>query len=463
MNHNVLLVEPDFPYPAKSKNRANEIHKNFVPIGLLKLGAYYEKKGCNVKLIRGKQDENNFSPDLILVTSLFTYWSKFVWDTIRYYRVLFPKANIYVGGIYSTLHYDKDYFKNLLKKYKVKCHVGLHKSADKLYPAYSLLGSKIDHHLTHTMRGCIRKCSFCGTWKLEPKRYDKTPDELIKELSTVGKNKVIFFDNNFLANKHIIQILKDLRGLRIKGRKMVYESQSGFDGRLLEKDPGFAEMLKKANFQNIRFAWDNGVSEHTSIKRQLNYLTSAGYNAKDISVFTIYNYNISYKDMLKKLDYCKKWGIQIADCRYRPLDSTDDRYNPQAKSGQDENSYYIHTQGGWTDNKVRDFRRRVRQHNIWIRYGRDKKVQYNKNLEKWSDIHNTFKFFKLGRPPKLEELNNSKWQKRIRLMNKVKNYYKKHNKYSLDFHLFTLKERDRKLEELTDDIESGHQLSLINE
>jgi len=37
MNHNVLLVEPEFPYPAKSKHRANEIHKNFVPIGLLKL------------------------------------------------------------------------------------------------------------------------------------------------------------------------------------------------------------------------------------------------------------------------------------------------------------------------------------------------------------------------------------------------------------------------------------------
>lgn len=261
-----------------------------------------------------------------------------MWDTIKYYRDLFPKIKIYLGGIYATLHSDRDYFKNLLKKYKVKCHVGLHKNAEHSYPDYSLLSSKINHHVTHAMRGCIRKCSFCGAWKLEPKRYDKTPDELLKELSIIGKNRVIFFDNNFLANKHIKEILKDLSELRIKGTKMVYESQSGFDGRLLEKDPVLSEMLKKANFQNIRFAWDNAVSEYSSIKRQLSYLTNAGYKAEDISVFVIYNFNISYEDMLKKLE----WGVQIADCRYRPLDSIDDNFqaafyqleqkNPAAKS-----------------------------------------------------------------------------------------------------------------------------------
>ena len=38
----VLLVEPDFPYPSKSKNKADHIHKNFVPIGLLKFGSFYK-------------------------------------------------------------------------------------------------------------------------------------------------------------------------------------------------------------------------------------------------------------------------------------------------------------------------------------------------------------------------------------------------------------------------------------
>lgn len=43
-------------------------------------------------------------------------------------------------------------------------------------------------------------------------------------------------------------------------------------------------------------------------------------------------------------------------------------------------------------------------------------------MEKWSAIHNTFKFFKLGPPPRLEKINKSKkLQERIYLLNRVKN------------------------------------------
>ena len=49
---NVLLVEPNFPIPNKSRN-----HSNFLPIGLLKIAAYLREKSINVKLIRF--DEKN--------------------------------------------------------------------------------------------------------------------------------------------------------------------------------------------------------------------------------------------------------------------------------------------------------------------------------------------------------------------------------------------------------------------
>ncbi|MHA1881871.1 MAG: Fe-S oxidoreductase, partial [Candidatus Thorarchaeota archaeon] len=165
---NILLVEPDFPYPNKSKNRANQVHKNFVPIGLLKLGTYYKSLGCRVRLVRGNisaKELRYFKPSLILITSIFTYWSKWVWETIEYYRNLFPEVSIMLGGIYATLHHDKEYFKSQLKHYNVKCHVGLHSEAEECYPDYSLLNDEIDHHVTHAMRGCIRKCAFCGVWR----------------------------------------------------------------------------------------------------------------------------------------------------------------------------------------------------------------------------------------------------------------------------------------------------------
>ena len=43
-----LLIEPDFPIPKKSKN-----HKNFLPIGLLKIATYFIENGHQVILKRG--------------------------------------------------------------------------------------------------------------------------------------------------------------------------------------------------------------------------------------------------------------------------------------------------------------------------------------------------------------------------------------------------------------------------
>jgi hypothetical protein len=297
------------------------------------------------------------------------------------------------------------------------------------------------------MRGCIRRCSFCGVWKIEPKRIYKTSEELIKEIKTIGKNKVIFFDNNLLANKNIKKILKDLGELRVNSKPVSFECQSGFDGRLLENDPELAVLLKKARFNSVRIAWDNSVSDSSSIKNQLSCLASAGYNPKDVFVFMIYNYDIPYEKMLKKLYYCKKWGVQIADCRYRPLDSVKDDYNPgKFRSGQTGEDYYIHTEGGWTDKKIRDFRRKIRHHNIWVRYAKDKGLAYDKRMEKWSSIHNTFKFFHMGRPPQLEVIEKSPtWKRRLEMMNRVKNYYKKQNLNTLDFSSFTKKRIDEEL------------------
>ena len=48
----VLLVEPNFPIPNKSRN-----HKNFLPIGLLKIAAYLRTKDIDVKLIRFDNDD----------------------------------------------------------------------------------------------------------------------------------------------------------------------------------------------------------------------------------------------------------------------------------------------------------------------------------------------------------------------------------------------------------------------
>ena len=420
----ILLVEPDFPYPNKSKNKANQIHKNFVPIGLLKFATMYKAKGDKVKLVRGKKEKSGigFVPSEILVTSIFTYWSEYAWECISHYRKIFPRANIKLGGIYATLHRDTEKLKDLAHKFKVKVYKGVNKEAEKYLPDYSILPS-VEYHATHMMRGCIRKCNFCGTWKLEPERENKSKDEIINELTKIGKTKVIFYDNNILANPNIKEILKEFINFRVDGEPVIFESQSGFDGRLLEKNPELANLIRKARFQNVRIAWDNGLEDKYSVRKQVDILIKAGYASKDISIFMIYNFAIPYEDMLKKIESCREWGVQITDCRYRPLDIDYDNYNPHMRDGQPFGSYYIHEKTGWTDKKIRYFRSNVRKHNIWVRYAKDKGKEYDNKMEKWSAINNTYKFFSLGRPPYMERIERSAFlKKKIRLLNKIKNY-----------------------------------------
>ncbi len=446
---NILLIEPSFPYPNKSKNQAGEIHRNFVPVGLLKLGALYKEQGADVKLVRGNIEKSDigFVPTKIFVTSIFTYWSKCVWETVAHYRLLFPRAEITIGGIYATLHHKRQYFKKKLTEYRSHCHVGLHEEAEKYNPDYSLLESDVDHHVTHAMRGCIRRCSFCGTWRIEPKRYDKPVEELVDEIKAVGKNKVIFFDNNFLAHGKIMEMLEGLANIRISGRPISYESQSGFDGRLLLKKPMYANLLKKAGFKNVRIAWDSSFAKHRSIKKQIDVLSNAGYCPKEIAIFMIYNYDTSYETMIRKLDKCSEWGVQINDCRYRPLNAKYDNYDPRKyKAGQTSEDYYIHTKGEWTDKKIRHFRRKVRRHNIWIRYAKDKGFKYDRNMERWSAIRNTFKYYGMGRPSRFALIEKSPTRlNRIRMMNKVKNYNTKKSLPSPDFSDLTKPEIDKKL------------------
>jgi hypothetical protein len=355
----ILLVEPHFPIPAKSKN-----HKNFLPIGLLKLYDYYKSIGYNPKLVRGNKGKEEigqrFRPRQIMVTSLFTYWSEYVKASIEHYKKLFPKAEIIVGGIYASL------MPNHCKEYTGcdEVFVGIHEKAEgyasKNHLSYKILDNPhpIDFQIIHASRGCVRKCRFCGTWKIEPQLIFK---KSVKE--EICSKKLIFYDNNLLENPFIENILNEIIQERENRNFIICESQSGFDGRVLLSKPHLAILLKKAGFINPRIAWDWGFSYYKEIKSQIDVLKDAGYRNNEIYVFMVYNWDLPFKEMEKKRVKCWEWKVQIADCRFRPLDQVFDNYDP--RKVQTDKDYFIHK--NWSDQEVKQFRRNVRRHNICIR------------------------------------------------------------------------------------------------
>lgn len=362
-----LLIEPDFPVSRKSKN-----HKDYLPIGLLKIARYLQDQGHYVTLVRGNNIiigdfdwDKAGSPDEIWITSLFTYWAKYVKKSVQYYKELFPKAVIKVGGIYASLRPPEE-----VKDYTGcdEVHQGVIPQVEEYakdhFPSYDILKDvnphPVDYQILHASRGCTRHCEFCGTWKIEP-RFE--PKRSIK--NEVQFSKVIFYDNNFLMNPYIEDILEELIDLKSRGEIKWVESQSGLDGRILQKKPHLGKMLKKAGFRYPRIAWDGRYTEKKSIKKQIGILIENGYHPRDIFIFMIYNHEIPFREMEKKRIECWKWRVQMSDCRFRPLEQMHDDYNPYKRS-QESNAYHIHQ--GWTDQLVRQFRRNVRRQNICVRY-----------------------------------------------------------------------------------------------
>ncbi|RLE53976.1 MAG: Fe-S oxidoreductase, partial [Candidatus Methanomethylicota archaeon] len=88
-------------------------------------------------------------------------------------------------------------------------------------------------------------------------------------------------------------------------------------------------MIREAGFRYPRIAWDWEYSQYLKIEKQINLLKDAGYRSYDIYVFMLYNWDIPFEEMEKKRIKCWEWKVQIADCRYRPLDQTFDNYNPR--------------------------------------------------------------------------------------------------------------------------------------
>ena len=378
MRKKFLLVEPNFPVPAKSKN-----HKDFLPIGLLKIGAFHRANGDSVKLVRGEKTQKEiastgkdrwYKPDKILITSLFTYWKRYVEESVKHYHDLYGEVEIEIGGIYASLMPDDcAEIEGVNSVFE-----GIHPEADSYAPAYDLVPINphpIDYQIIHSSRGCLRECSFCGTWKIEPEFTSKPS---IKD--EIYKKKVVFYDNNLLMNPDIDTILDELIELKKEQIIKWCESQSGFDGRVLVENPPLAMKLKKAGFKDVRIAWDGSYSLKNKIEEQLNVLTNAGYQPKELFVFILYNWDIPFEEIEKKRIQCFEWGVQISDCRYRPLTRTDDNYNPIAyRTGQTNKDYHIHSDGGWTDAKVRQFRKNVRRQNICVRHSFP---FYSKDLER---------------------------------------------------------------------------------
>jgi hypothetical protein len=294
MANHILLVEPAY-------------YSKFPPIGLLKLSTYHKSKKDTTEYIDFKnKDQRNPKkiPNKIYVTSLFTWARQPVWDAIAYYKNKFPDAEVWLGGIYASLLPEHAKLSGADRIYH-----GLFPEAENVLPDYDLV-PQWDGSIIFSSRGCCNACDFCAVPRLEGKM--NSLKKSIKPFVLDRHSKIIFFDNNFLANKHRMDIFKEL----IDFDKKVDFNQ-GIDARLITEP--VAKMIGSLKLDStVRLAYDS-YNQQKYVKRAVDRLLNIGIKKRDIFVYTLFNYTDTPDEFFNRVREILNWGVVCYPMRYESL------------------------------------------------------------------------------------------------------------------------------------------------
>lgn len=285
---NYLLVEPGLP-------------GNAYNIALMKWARWCEDNNINYEYVRGLV-KPKIKPDKILMSCVFTFYSKKYEQTIDYYLKMFPEAKFLVGGVFPTLNpewFDKPKWDALpffgSQEKKVEVHRGIHEDIEHLVPKYNAniidedsfkansTRKKVDYRRKkiplYASRGCVNKCGYCVVPMLEGKMRSFPS---IKDTLEIGRRElpnatsVVLYDNNFTEHEYLDNIVDelvecglpvDIHGLHVdsftekvakKLSQIEWASQSGkmpyirFSFDKLKYEEGFYKAFKLVNKHNIK-------------------------------------------------------------------------------------------------------------------------------------------------------------------------------------------------------------------
>lgn len=302
----ILLVEPEY-------------YTKFPPLGLMKLASYHKSRGDDVEYVRGIDNNLNFYPDKIEITSLFTYAWQPVHKAIEFYKNKFPDANMALGGIYASLMPGR--IKTIYPFLDI--HVGLCEKAEHYMPDYDILnGTKKwndwDGSMIFSSRGCVRRCPFCVVPRIEGHISPALSD--IQNYVYPGHKRIILLDNNLLASPNWRQVLKELKDIGLPT-----DFNQGLDARLVDEEK--AGMLADLKSATYRFAYDY-LGEGESVFAAVDMLSDQGIKIRRILIYSLYNFYDESKaiedtpeTLLKRIRDVLEMGCASYPMRFEPLDS----------------------------------------------------------------------------------------------------------------------------------------------
>ena len=403
------------------------IHAKAYNIALMKYARWCENNNYEYQYVRGMVNPD-IVPDEILMSCVFTYYSKKVEQTIDYYLKMFPNVHILVGGVFPTLNpewFNKPKWANPIFGNSVDIHRFTDDRIEHLIPKWNVKVKDEDLYKTENLkrkaeekyssivmyssRGCVNKCGYCAVPKLEGKMKSFPT---IKEYIETAKKElpnaksIVLYDNNFTEHKYIFEICDELieSGLPVDIHGLHVDA---FTPEIAEKfsQMKFGSQGKEHSTPYLRFSFDK-MKYRDHIYRALTLCKQ--YNIKaEFFCYMLYNFTDKPLDFWKRMVYSQEIVNEVG----KNITLFPQRYEPFAAL---EKYQYIGKY--WTDATAKGVRRLATflhgflpissSGNIfnWVGY------TYEEFIERIEYIGNNPKeriVKKSGKPPNLEELKST--------------------------------------------------------
>jgi len=285
------------------------------PKELYDVPRHYSKYGIPESLVR-KAINNSPRPNVVLVTSLMTYWYPGVVAVIEVVREMLPEIPVILGGIYASLCYDHAVqHAGADMVLSGQCEAGLLEplgdlteytctcrfSPDDLdtypYPAFDLQSS-IPYVPILTGRGCPFRCAYCASGFLNPELKRRSPQHVVEEIAYWHEKYAVFdfafYDDALLidADRHLTPILE---GVLTQGLDVRFHTPNALHIRPISRE--VARLMFRSGFKTIRLgletaffddrkAMDNKVRPG-EFEQAVDYLRKAGFKDNAIGVYLL--------------------------------------------------------------------------------------------------------------------------------------------------------------------------------
>lgn len=321
------------------------------PVGLVHVPRTYSRYGIRSRWLM--QDLAQLpEPDLVLVTSMMTYWYPGVQETIVLLRKRFPAVPIVLGGVYATLCH---------------AHARTHCGADQVvsgpaekrlsgivaeaigyripgepdtedldsYPFPALdLQRRIPFVPLLTTRGCPFSCPYCASAILEPKMRRRGIESVIAEIchwhQDFSVRDFVFYDDALLvdAPRHALPLFE---AIARSGLKLRFHTPNAVHVR--EISLPVAQMMRRIGFKTLRLGvetadfesskrLDHKLSRHDFF-RAVGHLKSAGFTKQQVGAYLLAGLpGQPWQEVARSIESVRSSGITPVIAHYTPIPHT---------------------------------------------------------------------------------------------------------------------------------------------